>query len=53
MQKEESPKQILEHIKSSIRFKLVGLKGVAADTVNVSLCNTWSLFDSILVDRSN
>ena len=53
VQKEESPEQILEHIKSSVRFRLAGLKRVAADTVNVSLCNSWCLFDSILVDRSN
>ena len=49
MQKEESPEQILKHIKSYVRFKLAGLKGVTIDTVNISLCNSWCLFDSIFV----
>ena len=38
-QKEESPEQILEYIKVSVRFRFAGLKGVAADTVNF-LCVT-------------
>ena len=48
-QKKESPEQILEYIKVSIRLRLAGLKSVVVDTVNVSLCNSWCLFDSIFV----
>ena len=39
VQKEESTEQILEHIKTSVRFRLAGLREVVTDTINVSLCN--------------
>ena len=47
--KEESIEQVLEHIQISVRFRLAGLRDVAVDSVNVSLCSSWKLFDSILV----
>ena len=47
-QKEENTEHILEHIKTTVRYRLGGLKNVAADTINTSLRDTWGLFDSIL-----
>ena len=49
VQIEESAEQILEQIKISVRFRLSGLRDVATDSTNVSLCSFWGLFDSILV----
>ena len=42
--KKKEAKQILEHIKTVVRYKLVGPRMVAADFVNVSLFNSWGLF---------
>ena len=39
VQIEESAEQILEQIKISVRFKLSGLRDVATDSINVSLCS--------------
>ena len=50
MQTEESAEQILKQIKISVvRFRLAGLRDVVIDSINVSLCSFWGLFDSILV----
>ena len=37
----ETESLVVEHIKEVIRFKMVGLKGVADDSINRSLCNNW------------
>ena len=46
-QKEENGDQIMEHIKFAVRYRLAGLRKVAIDEVNMSLSNTWGLFDLI------
>ena len=43
MQKEENAEQILEHIKTSIRFRLTGLRRVAADPAKF-LCVALGVF---------
>ena len=45
--KDETEEQILEHIKISIKHRLAKLRNVAFDSVNISLCSSWGLFDSI------
>ena len=45
--KEETEEKILEHMKISVKHRLAGLKNVAFDSVNISLCSSWGLFDSI------
>ena len=46
-QKEEDGEQVMEYIKFAVRYRLAGLRKVAADEVNISLSNTWGLFDTI------
>ena len=46
VQTEESAEQILEQIKISVRFRLAGLRDVATNSINISLCRSWGLFDT-------
>ena len=38
--KEETEKQILEHMKISVKHRLTGLRNLASDSVNFSLCSS-------------
>ena len=46
-QNEETPEQIVEHVKDIIRLRLAELDKVKLDIVNNILCRNWGLLDSI------
>ena len=46
-QKNETHLKIMEEIIEVIRYRLVRLKKVEADELNVSLYRAWGLFDTI------
>lgn len=43
----ESIRQVVEHIKEAVCFRLAGLQNIAAGFVNGNLCNNWGLTDSM------
>ena len=48
-QKEEKEEQILEHIKTAVRYRIAALSHIVVDSVNLSLHDSWGLFDSMFV----